>query len=49
MNFLVYHVTGSTYSKIIFRAMYILRMHTKLLKEIGKMQFVSALRILLNL
>ena len=49
MNFLVYHVTGSTYSKIIFWAMYILRMHTKLLKGIGKMQFVSALRILLNL
>ena len=29
-NIFVYHVTGSTYSRIIFRALYVSRMYTKL-------------------
>ena len=36
INFFVYHVTGSTYSTIIFQAKYISRIYTKLLKELGK-------------
>ena len=39
-KFFVYHVTGTTYSRIIFRAMY---MYT--LKGIGKIDFTSELTI----
>ena len=46
-NFFVYHVTGSTYSSIIFLAMYIYLKDTyKTMKRIREVQFVSELRIL---
>ena len=54
-KFFVYHVTRSTYSRIIFQAMYISRIYIyrkdicKNLKGIGKIQFISELKILLNL
>ena len=35
-NFFVYHVTGSTYSRIVFGAMCVSRIYTKLWKELKK-------------
>ena len=52
-NSLDYRVTGSTYSRIIFRAVYDTSIYiqniNKTLKRIGKIQFASELTILLYL
>ena len=49
-NCFVYHGTGSTYSRIILGAIHISMIYTKVYtKEIGKIQFVTELTILLNL
>ena len=47
-NLFVNGGTGSTYSRILFRAMYIKDIY-RTLKGIGKIKFVSELKILLNL
>ena len=44
-KFFVYHITGTTYSRIIFRATYISRMYMYTLKGIGKIDFTSELTI----
>ena len=47
--FFVYHLTGSTYPRIVFWTIYISSVYTKFLEGIGKIQFVSDLTVLLTL